>query len=185
MPFSRVILDISTNLPIGTLNDILSDSPTRALPFSRKVQNFFHALSAGARSATVSSGTTAESASALSASQTATFSAAATATDTVTVNGVTLTCVASSPANNQFVPGTSASASAANLAAAINASTTDALSGVVNASALAAVCTITCSIPGVIGNTITTAKSSSSVTLGGATLVGGTGRLPVLAAFKF
>lgn len=188
MAFSRLVLNINTSLPVNTLQNILNDSNTRKAPFAQKVINFFRALNAGARSASVQSGVVdSGSGNALAASQTATFSGAATANDTVTINGVVLTAVANvaTPTNNQFRVGTDATTAAANLAAAVNASTTDALSGVVKASSLAAVCTVTCLIPGVIGNSLAISKSSTAITLGGATLANGSGKLPVLATFSF
>jgi len=181
-------MEINTDLPIGTLQDILSDSSSRKLPFARKVENFFRALSAGARAASVLSGVVDSGASdAVAASQTATFSGAATALDTVTINGVVLTAVANvaTPTNNQFRVGTTAATAAANLAAAINASTTDALSGVVQASSASGVCTVSCLIAGVIGNTLPIAKSSTAITLGGALLASGAGKLPTPTTFNF
>lgn len=188
MSTSRLVMTIDTNLPVNTLRNILADSASRPLEKAQKVTNFFQGLKSGARAAIVNSGV-ADSAgvNALSASQTATLSGAATAADTITINGVALTAVSNvtTPTNNQFRVGTDAATAAANIAAAIQASTTDALSGVVHASALAGVVTVSCNIPGVIGNVITIAKSSTAITLGGALLAGGLGRLPSLTAFHF
>ena len=186
MSFSRLVLTIDTKLPIGTLQNILNDSSTRTAPFAQKMINYFHALNAGARTATVNSGVVdSGSGAAVAASQTASFGGAATPTDTVTINGVVLTSVASSPTNNQWIAGVSATADAAALAAAINSSTSDALAGVVKAAAVSGVVTVTCLIPGVIGNAIAISKSSSAITLGGSTLASGAGRLPVLSSFSY
>jgi len=110
---------------------------------------------------------------AVAASGTATFSGAGTAGDTVTIAGQAFTAVASGAGNNQWNVGASASASAINLAAAINASTTASFAGIASAAAVAAVVTITARIPGNVGNQITLAKSSTAITVSGANLTGG------------
>lgn len=168
------------------------DHRGRAREFANKVNNFFRALNAGARAAVVNSGVVDSGASdAVAASQIATFSDAATAADTFTINGVAFTAVASGATGNQWnvsALGTAplrAAADAASLAAAINASATDAAAGVVRASASGAVVTIACLIPGAIGNAIAVAKSSTAITLGGAALASGAGRLPSLTSFSF
>lgn len=110
------------------------------------------------------------------ASGTVTFSAAATANDTVLVNGVTLTAVASGATNNQWNVGTGATGSANGLAAAINASSTALVSGQVTAAAAAGVVTITAVAYGVTGNAITIAEGvdgGSVMTVSGARLTGG------------
>jgi hypothetical protein len=191
MPFSRLVLTIETNEPVGTLRDILSDSSSRKLPFAQKVRNYFKALQNGSRKAIVNSGVASGAADAVAASQTLTFSDAATALDTVTVNGVVFTAETAGAVGNQWnisALGTAplrAAADAASLAAAINASATDAASGVVKASAVGAVVTVTCLIPGVIGNSLPLAKSSTAITLGGAALASGLGKLPVMNSFSF
>lgn len=188
MSKSRLVLTIDTNLPVGTLQNVLSDSSSRPHPEAQKVINFVRGLNSGARSGLMKAGVVDSGASdAVSASQTATFSGAATAADTVTINGVVLTAVSNvtTPTNNQWQVGTSAATAATNLVAAINASTTDNLSGTVSASASGAVVTVSCLIPGVIGNVLTIAKSSTAITLGGALLAGGLGKLAVLTSFSY
>jgi len=192
MAKSRLVLSIDTDLPVATLQDILDDSSSRNQPFARKLINFVRGLAAGARTGSVKSGVVSSaSADAVAASQIATFSDAATAADSVTVNGVAFTAVASGAIGNQWnisVLGTAplrAAADAASLAAAINASASDAAAGCVKASSAAGVVTITCLIPGTIGNSIPLVKSCSVVTLGGAALASGAGRLPVSKTFSF
>ncbi|CAM6000297.1 unnamed protein product [Sphagnum balticum] len=124
------------------------------------------------------------------ASFTATLSGAMSSGDSLTINGQALTGVLSSPAANQFIVGVSASADAASLAACINnfASTSQNVVGIVNASSLAGVVSISCNLPGVIGNLITCTKSSSVVTLAGLTSnspTNGSGGLPVLKSYSF
>jgi len=192
MAKSRLVLSIDTDLPVATLQDILDDSSSRKQPFARKLINFIHGLTAGARSGVIKSGVvTSASADAVAASQTATFADAATAADTCTVNGVAFTARASGATGNEWnvsALGTAplrAAADAASLAAVINASATDAVAGCVKASSAAGVVTITCLIPGVIGNSIPLVKSCSVLTLGGAALASGAGRLPVSKTFSF
>ena len=124
------------------------------------------------------------------ASFTATLSGAMSAGDSLTINGQALTGVLSAPTANQFIVGVSASADAASLAACINnfASTSQSVVGIVNASSSAGVVSISCNLPGVIGNLITCTKSSSAVTLSGLTSnspTNGSGGLPVLKSYSF
>jgi phage tail sheath gpL-like len=95
------------------------------------------------------------------------------ATDAISINGVTFTCVASGATGNQFNVGVSDTATAANLAAAINASVTALVSGYVTASAAATVVTVSAAIPGILGNAITIASADATITASGARLTGG------------
>lgn len=191
MANSRLVLNIDTNLPIGTLQDILSDSASRPQPFAQKLLNFIHGCKAGARSASFKSGVVSSgSADAAQASKVGTFSGSPTAAETISINGVSIEFVASaSPANNQVSLAGSPSAStlASRLAAAINASTSDDLSGVVVASSSGADCLVSCKIPGVIGNKVVLADGAANFAwAGGATaLSGGLGKLPTLTTFSF
>jgi phage tail sheath gpL-like len=106
------------------------------------------------------------------ASGTVTFTAIV-ATDTVTVNGTVFTAVASNPTNNQFVVGGSQAITAANFAAAVEASTTAIIANNVSASASGAVITLTSEETGTIGNLMTLAISAHG-TVSGANMTGGT-----------
>jgi hypothetical protein len=115
------------------------------------------------------------------ATQTYTFTGNGTAADTVTINGQALTAVASGAVNNQWNVGTSTATAAANLLACINSSTTAAINQTVLAyisPTNSAVVVVACLFGGVIGNLITTAKASTSITVGGATLTGGAANTP-------
>lgn len=94
------------------------------------------------------------------------------ATNTVTVNGVVFTAVASGATGNQYNVGTD-TVTAANLAAAINASVTAKIQGYVTATSSGAVVTISAIRPGVLGN-LTTIAISANGSVSGATLAGGT-----------
>jgi phage tail sheath gpL-like len=136
-----------------------------------KLINYFEALSGGVRLATIKVG-----AIAVKATGTITFSAAGAANDTILVNGVTFTARASGATGNQWNVGASATASAAALAAAINASSTALVQNYVVASAASGVVTITAYDPGKTGNCITIAEgvdSTSAMTVSGARLTGG------------
>jgi phage tail sheath gpL-like len=80
------------------------------------------------------------------------------ATDTVTVNGIVFTCVASGATGNQYNVGADDTATAVALAAAINANATLLLM-VVATSALGVV-TLTALYPGALGNAVTLAISA-------------------------
>lgn len=110
------------------------------------------------------------------ATGTFTFSAAATANDTVLINGVTFTAVASGATGNQWNVGASATATATNLAAAINASVTALVSGYVTATSALGVVTVKSVFYGTAGNMVTIAKgvdAGSVITVSGARLTGG------------
>lgn len=92
--------------------------------------------------------------------------------DTVTVNGVAITFKASAPTGNQVLIGASANATAANLLVFLQ---TSVLSGLASATYAASlnILTITYGLVGVAGNAFTLAKTSTAITLSGATLTGG------------
>ena len=93
--------------------------------------------------------------------------------DTVTVNGVHITFKTASPTGNQVLIGASATATATNLAAFLNAASQAALS-VATYVAAAAVVTATYDVKGVAGNSFTLVSGQASVTVSGAKLSGGT-----------
>lgn len=105
--------------------------------------------------------------------------ATALVNDTVTINGVVFTAKAvANQGNNEFSQAGSDSADATSLAAIINGSTSAAISGIVTAAAVGAVVTVTCAIPGGIGNSITLASSGATLAIGGVSngrLSGGAG----------
>jgi hypothetical protein len=113
------------------------------------------------------------SVAAVQANGTFTFTGNGTAADTVTIAGQAFTAVASGAGNNQWNIGTSTTTAAANLAAAINASTTATFAGTVYAVAVGAIVTVFAIPAGAIGNLVTIAKTSTSITVSGANLAGG------------
>jgi phage tail sheath gpL-like len=97
------------------------------------------------------------------------------ADDTVTIAGTVLTAKASGAnGTSQFNKGVSSTATATNLAACINANTT--LNKFVVASSSSAVVTVTCLVPGTIGNLISLATSDApAFALSAAVLASGAG----------
>lgn len=186
------IIVIQTPTTVSTVNPVNHSIAINNKYHEGQVQlNDLRGFLGGNKRSRVSVGTASPGASdAVSASFTATLSAAMTAADTVTINGQALTGVASAPTANQFIVGVDATTDAAALAACINAFATTAqkVVGIVHATSLAGVVTVTCNIPGVIGNLVTCTKSSSVTTLAGLTSnspTNGAGGLPVLKAFSF
>lgn len=103
--------------------------------------------------------------------------ASVAANDTVVIGGVTLTAKASPSTEAQFSQAGTNTEDAASLAAVINAHST--LSRVVSATSAAAVVTVTCLVPGEIGNFIVMSQTGETMTLsafasgaGGATETG-------------
>lgn len=112
---------------------------------------------------------------AVSASTTGTFTGAPSADETITVNGVAFTAKSSGATGNQFNIGSSVTATAANLAAAINASTTAKIIGTVGASSALGVVTFYSIVPGSVGLNIPITEALSNFTLADTTFsTGGT-----------
>lgn len=112
---------------------------------------------------------------AVAAKTTGTFTGAPTAAQTITVNGVAFTARASGAGANEFNIGGSVTATAANLAAAINASTTAGIVGTVGASSSAGVVTFYALVPGSAGKNIPISESLDNFTLSDTTFsTGGT-----------
>lgn len=139
-----------------------------------QLERMINAIGAGARIASIAM--TIDDGTAVAASDTLTLTNFNTAADTILINGVTMTCVASGAVNNQWNVAASASLQATEIARAINASTTSLISGQVVASAVGAVVTLTSAFVGVAGNAVTTAKgvdAGSVMTFSAARLAGG------------
>lgn len=102
-------------------------------------------------------------------------SAAATTNDTAVINGVTFTAVNGAPtAPNQFDTSSANNTTiATNLAAAINASASAGILGVVAAKSAAAVVTVFAILGGTAGNSLTLVGTAVRLAASGATLSGG------------
>jgi hypothetical protein len=100
--------------------------------------------------------------------------ASVVATNTCSINSVTFTATNSgSPSTNQFTVGLSDTATAVNLAAAINASPTALVLGCVEAEASGHVVNLIASAPGLIGNQTAIASGQSTIIASAARLTGG------------
>jgi phage tail sheath gpL-like len=95
------------------------------------------------------------------------------ATDAISINGVTFTAVASGATGNQFNVGASDTITAANLAAAINASVTALVAGYVTATSAATVVTVRSTDYGIFGNQTLIASADGTIVASGARLTGG------------
>lgn len=140
----------------------------------RALEHLFERLRAGLE--TGSSFTVATSANApVQATGTYTLTYASVANnDTVTIAGTVLTCVTGTPSGAQFKKQTDGPTTATNFAAAVNANAT--LSKFISASASGSVVTLTCLVPGTIGNTLTIATSNGTgFVVSAATLASGAG----------
>lgn len=114
--------------------------------------------------------------SAVKASASITFASVADS-DTITINGVVFTAQDASPGANEYLQTGTNTQDAAAAAAAINASTTAGIVGIVTASSSGAVLTISAAVPGKIGNAISIATSDGTtlaITSGVSKLAGGT-----------
>lgn len=188
MPTRSFIIVESDNI-IGTQNDELTPTNYTQSSFLNKVSDFFRGLAGGAKKASISYGSVTQSADAVAASQTGVFDDVPLDADTITINGVTMTFVESlSPGNNEIstldgVNPASVAQLADRTAAAINASTTPSLSGLMSAASNGVdTVTISCLLPSLLGNSV--ALSAAGVSQGfafsGAKLAGGTGSFPSL-----
>jgi phage tail sheath gpL-like len=95
-----------------------------------------------------------------------------TASDTVVIAGVTLTAVTGTPSTDEFKKETSATKTASNLVAAIQANAT--LNAILDASSALGVVTVAVKQKGVLGNQVTLVGSAGMVA-SAAKLAGGTG----------
>lgn len=117
------------------------------------------------------------------ATGTLTFGSAGNATDTIVINGHTITQVASGATGAQINIGADATATALNLKNYLNQASVQALTGV-SATSAAGVVTLTALVGGTAGNSITTTETGSTVTASGGTLSGGASTLPTTSVGK-
>lgn len=121
-------------------------------------ENYFAGILGGQYRATIyaSIGT-------VQATATMTSTGAATATEIFTLANVVFTARASGATGNEFNVSGTVATQAANIAAAINASTD--LTGIVTATSALGVVTITASVPGLSGNAIQFSEGLTNVTI--------------------
>lgn len=170
---SSLVITIKSDKSSTQIVDALLTGVAGAHTAHRRLVNFLEAALGGLEN--VSTDWQYSSADPVAASQTITLSYADIANnDTVTVAGSVLTCVTGTPTTAQFKKQTSATVTASNLAAAINAHAT--ISKYVSASSSGGVVTVTCLVKGEIGNLVTLATSNATgFVLGASALASGTG----------
>jgi phage tail sheath gpL-like len=165
---AKTLLVITHEESSLTLRQLLDFNANDRKPNLQRLIGFFDGVRVGARGNITVDARMGETA----ATATITSTGAATATETFVLNGVTFTAVASGPSANEFVVSATVATQAANIAAAINESTS---AGVLNVTATssAGVVTLTCDIPGTIGNAMTLSETLTNVTISGANFSGG------------
>lgn len=174
-------LTVKTVYDQKTINDLLSAAATAGSPaggapdswnYAEELSDFFGKLAGGAFSANIvymDAGATGQ------ATDTLTFTGNPANNDTITLQGVTITLVTGTPAGSQVKIGASQAATMTNIITFINAGGNAAnIAGVCTAAQTSTnVITLTAIPPGIVGNTITLAKSSTAISVGGATFSGG------------
>ncbi len=133
------------------------------------IENLLNNIGGSTRNAIIT--TVVDDGNGVAASGTLTLSSVV-ATNACTVGGVTFTAVASGATGNQFNVGANDTATAVNLAAAINASVSAGVLSVVTATSAAAVVTVSAAVTGPIGNNVPLV-GGTNITASGAKLTGG------------
>ena len=145
------------------------ETATDSRAIANRITNFITGLSTGtegAMSATVPPQIVVSiQENQVKASGTITLTGVGAANDTVIINGVTFTAVASGATGDQWNVGATLTLSAASLAAAINASVTALVAGYVTAANVAGVVTVTSVFHGLSGNQTTIAEGVDAGTV--------------------
>ena len=146
---ARTIIDITHDLSAAASVDQIRASSTDVEGTWQRLLAFLRGIMGGAYSGGVLTLRT----GGVAATATLTFTSTGPANDEAfTVCGTTFTAKTSGATGNQWNRSDTVATSAANLAAAINASATAKVTGVVTASAALGVVTFTANIPGKVGN---------------------------------
>lgn len=155
----RLVVDTAEDLGALTI-----DSSNRQ-KWLRNLVDYLDAVGLGTQSASIVSSNVA-----VTAFSTLALSGGGPANnETFVVNGVTFTCKTSGATGNEFNIGADNTATAVNIAAAVNASATAGIPGIVTATSSGAVVTLSAAIPGRIGNAVTITESLANTALGNAT----------------
>ena len=164
MALQSTIVITHDELEVDMTRLLIAETGNRFLA-GQKLMRYVRSLMGGSKSAKV-----ALSVNAVKASGTITLSAHV-ANDTTTVNGIVFTCKTSGATGNEYNVGADDTATAVNLAAALNANTT--LDGMIVATSALGVVTLTALVPGELGNAITLAISAHG-SVSAARMAGGT-----------
>ena len=117
---------------------------------------------------------TVDDGNAVTATASVTFTGTPSVGDTIVLNGVQMTAVASGATPQQWNVGASATAAAANVATAVAAANSALISGLVTAVASTSIVTFSAVFAGLAGNTVTIASTTgANIAVSGARLVGG------------
>lgn len=147
---------------------------------AKKLETYFKSLASGIKTATFEQFTSATA----SVKATQIFTCATVVADnTLVIAGVTLTAKASPSGQAQFLRSANNTTQAAAIAACINANTD--LAGLVTATSALAVVTVTASLPGPLGNLVTTVGTATTLEAGAATCTGGAGVTSVAVTYQF
>lgn len=151
-------LVLTVNIDKSDISNLVKSS-TDPYGETRELENLFRSINAGTTNASIIAQIA--SVPAVQASGTITLTYASVANlDTVTVAGITLTCVTGTPTGAQFKKVTDGPTTAANLAALINSLAT--LNIYVSATSSGSVVTVKANQAGVVGNLITLATSNGT-----------------------
>lgn len=156
---ARIVLSFTDISAADQANALRPTTNSRRQSIVR-LANLLHRMARGARTGSVELCT-----GVAKAVGTITSTGAATDADTITVCGVVITAETGTVGNNEFAPSATPATQAANIAAAINTSTSTRLTGAVVATAAAGVVTLTAKAPGAIGNGLSLAESMDNVTV--------------------
>lgn len=144
-----------------------------AWAYLRGLSGFFGAASEGSKSINV---VYADGGTAAQATNTLTFSTNPANNDTITLQGVTITLVTGTPSGSQVKIGSTLATTMQNICDFINkGGNNGGIAGVASAviTTAGSVITLYALCIGIVGNAITLAKSSTAISVGGATFSGG------------
>jgi phage tail sheath gpL-like len=156
-------------------------NPGSRMPVANAVANHMMALASGSHAGSLQ--ITVQNGDSAIAKATLTLSGVV-ASDTCSVNGVSFAAVASGATGNQFNVGVSDTATAVNLAAAINASASAPVKGAVVASSSSTVVTVSAASAGLAGNGYAIA-GGTGITASGSYLTGGANDSSVASLYHF
>lgn len=165
---------ISSEIPTTTLIRDYERSTSSKYPTCQAIADLISSILAGGIAQPIVYVTVEESE--VKATGTITLSNTGAANDTLVINGVTFTAVASGATGNQWNVGGTATLSAAAIAAAFNASATALVNTQITATSALGVVTISAVNRGYAGNAVTIAKgvdAGTVMTVSGARLTGG------------
>lgn len=155
MSLQRIVIDSpETAVNIISILNLSSGKETGLI----NLATYLRSLAGGSRDAAVSVLLGAAQATGL-----VTFTGAPTAAQTVTIGNIVFTARASGAVGNEFNIGGTPTISATNLAAAINASAS--LRGRISATSALGVVTLTCVVPGVVGNSLGLSNTLSNASI--------------------